>query len=57
MLLLLPEHLVRYVICHELAHLKHFDHSPAFHALCDSYLGGREREYQAEMKQFRWPVE
>lgn len=57
MLLLLPEHLVRYVICHELAHLKHFDHSPAFHALCNTYVGGHEQEYQSELKQFRWPVE
>ena len=40
-LMLLPEPLVQYVVCHELAHLTHMDHSPAFHALLDSYLNGR----------------
>jgi predicted metal-dependent hydrolase len=28
----LPKHLAEYVICHELAHLVHFDHTPAFWA-------------------------
>lgn len=31
-LMLLPEPLVQYEVCHELAHLTHMDHSPAFHA-------------------------
>lgn len=29
-LLILPEHLVRYVICHELCHSKHMNHKPQF---------------------------
>ena len=32
-LMFLPDHLVRYIICHELAHLTHMNHSAAFHAL------------------------
>ncbi|MBR6282692.1 MAG: M48 family metallopeptidase [Muribaculaceae bacterium] len=52
----LPEHLVRYVICHELAHLQHHDHSPAFHALVDRYTGGQEAQLEAQLKCFEWPI-
>lgn len=38
-LMFLPRDLRRSTITHELAHLTHFDHSPAFYALWDSYLG------------------
>ncbi len=55
-LMFLPEHLVRHVVCHELAHLSHFDHSPAFHALVDKYSGGSERADIKELKDFKWPV-
>lgn len=55
-LMLLPEPLVQYVVCHELAHLTHMDHSPAFHALLDSYLDGRSAELDRQIAHFPWPI-
>ena len=55
-LMLLPEPLVQYVVCHELAHLTHMDHSPAFHALLDSYLNGRGAELDRQIAHFPWPI-
>ena len=55
-LVLLPEELVRYIVCHELAHLTHMNHSPQFHALCNQYCGGKEKELEQKLRQFRWPI-
>ena len=55
-LMFLPEELVRYIICHELAHLTHMNHSPQFHALCDEYTGGKEKELERQLRQFRFPI-
>lgn len=55
-LLLLPEPLVQCVVCHELAHLTHMDHSPAFHALLDRYLGGRRALLDRQLDYFAWPI-
>ncbi len=35
-----PDRVRRSVVAHEVAHLVHFDHSPAFHALLDSLYEG-----------------
>ena len=55
-LMFLPEPLIRYIICHELAHLTHMNHSPEFHALCDQYTGGKEKELEQQLRQFRFPI-
>ena len=55
-LMFMPEELIRYIICHELAHLTHMNHSPQFHALVDEYTGGREKELERQLRQFRFPI-
>ena len=55
-LMFLPEHLIRYIICHELAHLTFMNHSHEFHALCDKYCGGQEKELERQLRQFRFPI-
>ena len=56
-LMFLPEPLVRYIICHELAHLTHMNHSPKFHALCNHYCGGKEKELERQLRQFHFPIQ
>jgi predicted metal-dependent hydrolase len=34
-----PRGCIEYVLIHELAHLKHHDHGPAFWKLIDEYVG------------------
>jgi len=48
----LPEHLVDYIAVHELCHTVHRNHSAAFHALVDSFVGGREKELQRELRKY-----
>ncbi len=51
-LMLLPNHLIEYIIIHELCHTVHRNHSVAFHSLVDHHLGGREKELNRELKQY-----
>lgn len=51
-LVTLPPHLCDFVIVHELCHTLHKNHSPQFHAEVDRCLGGREREYAAELRRY-----
>lgn len=46
----------RYVICHELAHLTHMNHSPLFHSLCASYFGGPTDQVRANLKSQKLPL-
>lgn len=55
-LIFLPGELRDFVVCHELAHLSEMNHSARFHALCNEYCGGREKELNAKLKGFRFPV-
>ena len=50
--LLLPMHLQKLILLHELTHTFYMDHSPAFHAHLDKWLGGKEAAYEKEMKQY-----
>ena len=54
--LLLPQHLRDYIIYHELAHLTHFDHSTAFHTLCNKYCQGNENTWSKELRKFTFPI-
>lgn len=51
--ILLPEHLQRLIMLHELTHIHHMDHSAAFHAELDAMLEGREKELERELKAFQ----
>ena len=53
-LMLLPEHLIRHVILHELCHTRHKDHSHAFHELLDSLSDGRERFLRRELRSYNF---
>lgn len=55
-LMFMPEELVRYIICHELAHLTEMNHSPRFHALCDRYCSGKEKALERKLKGFIFPI-
>lgn len=55
-LVFLPQELRDYVVLHELAHLSEMNHSPRFHSLLDSYLGGREQELVNALRTYPWPV-
>ena len=55
-LLLLPQELSDYVVCHELAHLKHMDHSPAFWALAERLMpGALEKRARLKALPEQWP--
>ena len=51
--ILLPEHLQRLIMLHELTHIHHMDHSAAFHAELDTLLEGKEKELEKELKAFQ----
>lgn len=55
-LVFLPQELRDYIVCHELAHLTHLNHSPAFHELLNSYLGGREQLLRHRLNAYHWPI-
>ena len=50
--LLLPMHLQKLILLHELTHTLYMDHSPAFHAHLDTWLEGQEDALEKELKKY-----
>ena len=46
----LPDHLIDYIILHELCHTRHKNHGPAFWAFLNEITGGKARIYDRQMK-------
>ncbi len=51
-LILLPDHLIDYIILHELTHTVHKNHGAKFHALLNKLLSGQEAILVRELKNF-----
>lgn len=51
-LLLLPNHLIDYVILHELAHTREMNHGPHFWAILNQMTNMKSEELRAELKKY-----
>lgn len=55
-LMRLPDHLINYIIIHELCHTVHHNHGPQFHSLLDRHTAGRHLALRKQLRQYntRW---
>lgn len=55
-LMRLPDHLIDYILLHELCHTVHKNHGREFHSLLNEVTGGKHRQLHKELKHYstRW---
>ncbi len=51
-IMILPQHLIDFIIIHELCHTVHHNHSVEFHRLVNYITDGREQQFEKELKQY-----